>query len=337
MITDRRAGNYSNQVISVDTRHRFTSADSLTLTVARSATEYGDRLVREFGVPRHELSDAAVEFHYGHSERNWYTDIVHRNYGDDFRADLGFISQVDYRYTELGGGWVWHSDANRFFNRMQVGGNIGQMEEQDGRLLEREAEVYWNYNGPNESFARWGGGVRERMFGGVIFDQVFQAGGFEMRASPDVYWGLGYDWRDWIDFIHVRAADEVTIRPFLNYNAGRHIFVRFNHTYNTLDVRGGRLFTANVPETRIVYQHSARTFFRAILQYTDIRRTVGLYQASVDRVSRNFFTQFLFSYKVNAQTVLYLGYSDTYIGSSTYDFTQANRTFFVKAGYAWLK
>jgi hypothetical protein len=40
---------------------------------------------------------------------------------------------------------------------------------------------------------------------------------------------------------------------------------------------------------------------------------------------------------VNAQTALFVGYSDTHLGTSRYDLTLANRTIFAKAGYAWLK
>lgn len=337
MVTDRRGGGYANQVISLDMRHRLTPSDSVTVAVARAATHHGEAAADELDLPGGDKADTALDVHYGHSTRNWYTDVLFRRYGRDFQADLGFINQVDFHYWEYGAGRVWQGDSSRFFNRMQVGANVDQTEEQDGTLLEREAEVYVNYSGPHESFARWGGGVRDRTFAGVAFEQVFQSAGFEMRGSPDLYVGLGLDWRDHIDFVQIRDADEVTIRPFVNYNLGRHLYVRYSHTYNTLDVAGGRLFTAHVPEARIVYQHDARLLMRAILQYTDVRRRPDLYLRPTDATSRNFFTQLLFSYKVNAQTVVYVGYSDTYLGSSQYDLTQANRTFFTKAGYAWLR
>jgi hypothetical protein len=337
MLTDRRGGGYDNQVFSVDMRHRFTASDSVTLAAARSTTRHGEARADELDVPSGDKSDGALDVHYGHSARDWYTDLVFRHYGRDFQADLGFVNQVDFRFWEYGGGRVWQGDSTRFFNRIQVGGNIDQTEEQDGTLIEREAEYYVNYNGPHESFARIGGGVRDRGFGGALFQQVFTSTGFELRASPDLYLGLNVDWRDQIDFVHIREADEVVVRPFVNYNLGRHLYFRYSHTYNTLDVAGGRLFTAHVPEARLVYQHDPRTLFRAILQYTDIRRTPSLYVEPIDATSRNFSTQLLFSYKVNAQTALYVGYADTHLGTSQYALTQANRTVFAKAGYAWLR
>lgn len=42
----------------------------------------------------------------------------------------------------------------------------------------------------------------------------------------------------------------------------------------------------------------------------------------------------LFSYKLNPQTVAFLGYSDTRLGTEIVDLTQQGRTFFIKVGYA---
>jgi hypothetical protein len=60
----------------------------------------------------------------------------------------------------------------------------------------------------------------------------------------------------------------------------------------------------------------------------------------VDPRSRGVFTQFLFSYKLNPRTVLFLGYSDNSMGGEFFgldrvDITRVNRTFFLKIGYAW--
>ncbi len=53
------------------------------------------------------------------------------------------------------------------------------------------------------------------------------------------------------------------------------------------------------------------------------------------RTTGTVFTQFLFSYKINPQTVLFLGYSDNSLGMQGIDITRTDRTFFLKIGYAW--
>jgi hypothetical protein len=56
----------------------------------------------------------------------------------------------------------------------------------------------------------------------------------------------------------------------------------------------------------------------------------------VEPRSKRLFSQLLFSYKVNPQTVLLVGYSDNYSGLRDLNLTQTDRTFFLKLGYAWV-
>jgi len=59
-----------------------------------------------------------------------------------------------------------------------------------------------------------------------------------------------------------------------------------------------------------------------------------MYSYPVDANSRGLFTQLLFSYKINPQTVLFLGYSDNSLGARGIDLVRADRTFVLKIGYA---
>ena len=53
--------------------------------------------------------------------------------------------------------------------------------------------------------------------------------------------------------------------------------------------------------------------------------------------TRRLFSQLLFSYKLNPQTVALVGYSDNADTAQTADLARANRTFFMKVGYAWVR
>jgi hypothetical protein len=74
----------------------------------------------------------------------------------------------------------------------------------------------------------------------------------------------------------------------------------------------------------------------SILQYTDLERAPVLYLSPVDKRTETLFSQLLFSYKLNPQTVLFLGYSDDSLGDERIDLTRADRTLFMKIGYAWV-
>ena len=75
---------------------------------------------------------------------------------------------------------------------------------------------------------------------------------------------------------------------------------------------------------------------RSIFQYRTVDRTPELYVDEVDAESESLFSQLLFSYKINPQTVLFVGYSDNRAGDQDISLTQEDRSIFLKFGYAWV-
>jgi hypothetical protein len=67
-----------------------------------------------------------------------------------------------------------------------------------------------------------------------------------------------------------------------------------------------------------------------------VERNEALYIEEVDAHSRDVGRQLLYSYKLNPQTVFFLGYSDQYVDEDNLDgLTVSDRTWFMKIGYAW--
>jgi hypothetical protein len=56
----------------------------------------------------------------------------------------------------------------------------------------------------------------------------------------------------------------------------------------------------------------------------------------VKRETEDLLTQLLFSYRLNAQTVLLAGYSDIEAGADSVSLTETKRTVFLKIAYALL-
>jgi hypothetical protein len=139
---------------------------------------------------------------------------------------------------------------------------------------------------------------------------------------------------DAIDYSNTRLATSTLLNPGIEFAIGKHININLSHIYERLSLEGEKIYTAHLLQARLVYNFSVRSFIRAIIQYTDINRNLDLYTFEIDAVTRQFFTQLLFSYKINPQTVLFLGYSDNHFGMNGIDLTRANRTFFLKIGYA---
>ena len=72
------------------------------------------------------------------------------------------------------------------------------------------------------------------------------------------------------------------------------------------------------------------------IQSSDVSRNPDVYDEVVDAQSRNMGRQLLYSYKINPQTVFFLGYSDQYVDDDDLDgLTASGRSWFMKIGYAW--
>lgn len=336
LMTNRQGGDYFNRQMTVDGRLRFTSADALEFQVSGSSTRYPDEIATDFGQPKGDFSDLGWYAGYTHSTRDYWISASHLSVGNDFRADAGFIPQVGYRTSEVGGGYRWYSTGDNWFNRIQIEANWDKTHEDDGSPLEEEIEGFIVYNGPMHSEVLTFFGKRDRCYNDIFFGQTFK--GFFTRIMPSgsLELNLFAEWEDGIDYDHSRAGKVFSISPEAGLNISRNFRLSLDYHMQRMEVEGGRLYMANLYQTRIVYQFNVRTFLRAILHYSDIRFGTELYAFPVEPVERDLFTQLLFSYKINPQTVLFLGYSDNHLGTASFGLTQTDRTFFVKIGYAWI-
>jgi hypothetical protein len=264
---------------------------------------------------------------------DWY--VLHRKVEPDFRADLGFQPQVGHRYSEAGWGYTWHNDGDNWWNMLNFGADYEYEDEIDGNLLHKGVASWFNYAGLSESWLDVWGFYGKRKYRGQEFDGgwVVFDGGF--WPTSWIFFYLEGSLGDAIDYVNTRDAGHVFLNPAVSYKCGRHLELELSHTYENLDVEEGRLYYANAGRVKAVYQFSLRSFLRAIVQFEDCRRDTSLYSDPQKPEEQDIGTQLLFSYKVNPQTVLFLGYSDFYFGDHDFDLRQTGRTFFAKIGYAW--
>lgn len=92
----------------------------------------------------------------------------------------------------------------------------------------------------------------------------------------------------------------------------------------------GRLFTARVARLKAIYAFSPRMLVRLIGQYVETTRDPALYVDAVAAKDGGFAGSLLFSYKLNWQTVVFVGYGDRRTLQETGDLVRADRQFFFK-------
>jgi hypothetical protein len=96
----------------------------------------------------------------------------------------------------------------------------------------------------------------------------------------------------------------------------------------------GRLFTAQVQRLKMNWFFSSRAFVRVIGQYVTTRRDPALFTFEVPRRSADFSGSVLFSYRLNWQTALFVGYGDERALDERETLQRTSRQFFAKLSYA---
>jgi hypothetical protein len=332
----REGDAYHNRVFGLDAVHRFDASNRLTLQALGSETRYPGTLAPGLLATLEDERGYGFLVDWDHESRDWFWSASYQDLDPAFRADSGFVPRVDVREAE---GVVQRNlwgEAEDFFNRIAIGLYTRRVEDHSGRLTDRNLDLYANFSGPLQSFAQVSLKNNEQFFGGVLYGDLWRGQLFaELQPSGALRLTLFTDLGETVDFQNNRPADGFQVGPSVELKLGRHVNLRASHNFRRLEVEGGELLEANLTELRAVYNLSTRTFVRAIFQYFDLQQDPALFTFPVEPEVEDLFTQLLFSYKVNPQTVLFLGYSDARLGLADVSLTQTERTFFAKIGYAW--
>jgi hypothetical protein len=337
LVTDRECDGYFNRLGGVDGSLRISKRDRIRFQALGSTTDYPDSISDAYGQPYDAFKGYATDIYYFHETRSldWY--MVHQRAHPDFRADLGFMTMVDYRYTEAGWGYTWQHDPGHWWHMLNVGSGYEYEDDFDGDLLHKCGIFWFNYAGPIQSYFNMNGAYGKERYDGVEFDAWGVWVDVSMTPSGDFSFYIGSEYGTRIDYDHTRRGMQFEVYPEIEYRLGKHLVLDIEHAYEHLDVDDGRLYTANVSQLKAVYQFNKRMFFRVITQYVHYDRQVDLYEdEDTNSVEQSVFNQLLFSYKLNPQTVFYLGYSDNFEGDQDVDVRQTDRAVFAKIGYAWV-
>lgn len=337
VFTDRRADTlgYSNSVASIDAVLRPTNSDTVSIQGVYSRSKNPLQLRERFGQAS-ETSGNSLRVQYNHIDAEWDWRIGYDDIGKDFRADLGFVNRVDYKYFVTTVGRTWRADGDSFFSRIRFAADYDRTEDQSGKQLEEELEFFLNMNGPAQSYLNALVGGSKTYWNGKTFDEQFNQ--LSLGFSPTANLGIGATLRieDVVDFANTRLGRSNRLSPFIRLQFGRHLQFNLSHTLQQFDVEGGRLFTANLSDLRTTYQFTAKSFLRFTLQYNDRERDQSLYLNSVQRRSKDLTAQLLYSYRFTAATRFFVGYSDASFQDDRFDSIEPiNRSVFAKFTYAW--
>ncbi len=335
--TLRDGGDYRNTVAGIDGDIRLGKADRLGFHAVVSDTRYPDAFARRYDQKVGSFGGQAFRLRYFRETRDWYWEAFGERLSSGFRADSGFVTQVGNRTGRARIYRAIHSNGKkRWFTTIGLGAFGDYTQSTEGGKPAGGLDFPLDYEGPRQTTLSYNLSPNWDYYAGTTYQNLRHNFGLSLRPSGTVTFSLNGGVGGTVDYSNAQQATQVRLGPSLGLKLGRSLSATVSHNYQKLNVEGGRLFTANLTELRAVYHFSSRMFARGIAQYTDIDRNPALYTSVVPAHTRRLFSQFLFSYKLNAQAVALAGYSDNARGNQTVDITRTDRTFFVKLGYAWL-
>jgi hypothetical protein len=347
-VSDREGNEYHNRVASVDGQLKFTPKDTFEFQAVGSNTAYSQDIIDEFDQPDGDFGGAAYRLNYNHSTEKYFVFANYEDIGSDFRTDMGFMTQAGYDESEIGGQYRWREGPGHWYTQIGIFAKHSLTRDSAQNMLNKANVISLNYHGPLQSYFELLG-----VFGKDRYDGTeYEADNFSLfsglRPSGSTNLNLQMNAGDQIDYDNSRQGKSFTFSPRIDQKIGRHFTVTADHRYQQMNVDSNRLYEANVSNLKFVYQFNRRAFLRLNLQNVDYSRNLDNYlkdkRDDFDASTRKVFSQILFSYKINPQTVFFLGYSDNYCNRDYTDdrgrlddsLIQTNRTIFTKIGYAWM-
>ncbi|HEX2061872.1 MAG TPA: DUF5916 domain-containing protein [Thermoanaerobaculia bacterium] len=344
-------GGAYNRVFGPDFLVRIGTGKTLLGQILYSQTVTPDRpdLHEEWNGQKLSGHGAYTQFTSNSPTRDFFVNYT--DYAKGFRADNGFVPQVGWRGSYIEAGRTWRPTG--FFNRVRLYALGEYQQTQDGDLLYRTASFGFGSDAKFRSF------LRLRYARDTVSNLEELADGTEKIHYFDrdrVYYTVQFavnrvltfvsfdGWvGDEVDFARNRLGKGSSISASFNLRPSRHLRVDLSSGLRWLSLNGDRLFTAQTERVKATYTFNPRTFLRAIVQNQRTNRDRALYGEELDvaQHSGNLASQLLFAYKLNWQTVFYVGYGDLQEVESDPDNVRAgelfpsNRQFFAKVSYAF--
>jgi hypothetical protein len=328
-----------NRVVGPDFVWRATTRDRVVGQVLWSETRTPERtdLAEEWDGRR--LKGHGLEVSWNHQERRPVWFARYRDFSDAFRADTGFVPQVGYREGHGSVGWNLYPEG--FVSTVTPQLAVTYAEDRDGRLLTREVSPFFFLQGARNLTVVGGVDFLSQRTGGSVLSTT--EGTLTVQVDPSrslTRLGLDMDLGEAVDLANEQVGRGGQITAFGTLRPLARLTLDLQASRRWLDVpveAGGRsrLFTATVARAKALVHFSDRSYLRLIGQWIGTTSDPALYPYPVDPKTGSLEGSALFTYRLNWQTALYVGYGDERALDETDSLRRTSRQLFAKISYAF--
>lgn len=314
--------------------------------------DYNEKVLRT--LKDDAFSGNAFKASYVHNDEHWHYKVTYDKQNKGFRGDLGFISLIDHNKLVIGGHRKWYAEPGQWWTSARLYSDWDITHNDKGELIEKELDVNASINGIYSSYLSFSYSNRDLVGSRIdksslaidgnttLFneEQYTLSGEIKPILGLKLYANLHYG--DAIDYTNNRLGLKKQFNTTVNWNVNKHFEMRVKQVFQQLNADQANVFTARLTDMRATYQFDVRSFVRLTLVYNNTNRNPNNYlyinPEDIKSHSKNLSTELLYAYKINPQTVFYLGYSDYHNAEQNFsDLKQNERSMFMKFSYAWIK
>ncbi|MBU2893862.1 carbohydrate binding family 9 domain-containing protein [Colwellia sp. D2M02] len=304
-----------------------------------------------------EFSDQAIKVDYMHDSEYWQVDLSHQNIGKNFRADLGYLPKIDKKENAASITRLFYGEPNSLWQQAELSGQWNMITNVNNEFIERSMDGSFYIDGPRQSALEVTLTHAEKI--GLRHDDSSLAieGNTtrftenqvniysKAQLNPRLYMNIDMTFGDKIDYRNNRLGTINNVSANLTWNITNHLEFDITHTYSELNAEninnptsGDNVYTAHLTNLLLSYQFDVQSYLKLTLVYSDIDRNVNNNPyTTVSAKNKDLSSQLIYAYKLNPQTVFFLGYSDnSYQDDYLDDLSRAERTFFSKISYSWM-
>lgn len=321
-------GGGHNRVIGPDFQWRLNARDRVTGQMLVSDTQNPRRSELHETFDGREANGLAYRVVYERDAKRYDLWTLASAFSPQFRADNGFVPQTGMRRYALWTGLRTYPSTFFSYFRPYAG------TEYDGGYDDNEVLRRGVYSG-FEFEGKWGSSgwltaqyEDERVASSLLHRNYVE---FFFKAAPKRWLpAIQFDGSagEKLDYAGAQVGEGANLNLSSTLRATDHLEFQLKTSREWLDVAGERLFDAKIDWLKMTYTFSPRSLVRLVGQQREITRR------DTPR-NRSLSLSGLYSWKLNFQTVFFVGYGDSSITSNSGALVPETRSVFMKMAYAF--
>jgi len=351
--TLRTSDNYHNYVYGLDSKYKIDNSNAILLQALNSDSSY-QTSIDNSSTSKKGISDQAYKIDFVHQSEYWNLTAGHQYIGKNFSADLGYMPKVDFVESSVELERSFYGDDydedHSFWSEAKISSQWQIQHNIDNQLIAKSIDTRFVIDGPllsqftlNLTHAEKVGLRHNKNISSIDnnttrFTENQLTFMTKFEPLPNLYSSIEINIGDKIDYHNNRLGEAITLTGNITLNATKHLEFDLYFTYSQLEADSRNVYNANLTDIRISYQFNVNSYLKLNVVYSDIDMNVDNNpHIEVSQTDKYLTSQLIYAYKLNPQTVFFLGYSDgSYQDDDFLSLRKEQKTFFTKISYAWM-